>query len=114
MKATEEFKKEIAPFFWSEYGGTFSVCLNAGDYLQEVFEIRGTLGSGYDWESLARVFLEDKCPDLAGKIRFDSEAGMFCACSENAATLQEFVRKFKKTCEDTSSVLNLLRFAELG
>lgn len=56
MGITEEFKKEISPFTWVEYKGTVSVCLNAGEYLQEIFDAladKGFEGGGYDWESLA-------------------------------------------------------------
>lgn len=114
MKVTEEFKKEITPFFWSEYGDAFSVCLNAGDYKQEVLKFRGAMGSGYDWENIARAFLEDQCPDFIEKIQFDSEAGMFCVCSKDAAVLQEFVSRFKKICEDAPSMSNLLDLTELN
>ncbi len=35
------------------------------EYLQDVFDnCEGCEGSGYDWESLAQVFLEEKCSDL--------------------------------------------------
>ncbi len=56
MKITKEFEKEIAPFFWVEHEESASVFLNAGEYLQEIFDTRedeGFEGSGYDWRSLA-------------------------------------------------------------
>ena len=58
MKITKEFEKEIAPFFWVEHEESASVCLNVGEYLQEIFDTRedeGFEGSGYDWGSLAPV-----------------------------------------------------------
>lgn len=83
----EDFSREIAPFFWTEFENEFSVCLNVGEYLQDVFDSRadeGFKGSGYDWENLAMVFIEEKIPDLIDKVEFDSEAGMFCALSKDA------------------------------
>ena len=53
-----------------------------GEYRQEVFDTReeeGFEGNGYDWASLALVFLEEKMPELSDTIDFDPEGSMFCA-----------------------------------
>ncbi|MCY7169950.1 Imm51 family immunity protein [Streptococcus mitis] len=42
-------------------------------------EEEGFEGNGYDWESLALVFLEEKMPELSDAIYFDPEGSMFCA-----------------------------------
>ena len=99
MKITEGFEKEIAPFFWVEHGESASVCLNAGEYLQEIFATReeeGFEGNGYDWGSLAQVFLDEQCADLQEK-----------------DALADFILRFKKACEDKSFILDLFRRAEL-
>ena len=52
MKVTEQFEKEITPFFWIEHEESASVCLNVGEYLQEIFDTRadeGFEGNGY-WQ----------------------------------------------------------------
>ncbi len=116
MEITEKFKNEIAPFFWVEYSSGASACLNAGEYMQEVFDTRadeGFEGSGYDWSSLAQVFLGECCPDLKEKINFDPEADMFCACSADRDALADFILQFKKACEDKKVILELFRRAEL-
>ncbi len=116
MEITEQFEKKIAPFTWSEYKETASVCLDAGIYLQEVFDSRadeGFEGSGYDWESLAKVFLDEKCPELISEINFDSEAGMFCVYSKNMEALQKFILNFKNACMDKTLILDLFSRAEL-
>ena len=116
MNITEQFKKEIAPFGWVELEKSVSVCLNAGEYLQEVFNTRaneGFEGSGYDWESLAQVFLAERCSDLQDKIDFDPEASMFCAYSKDKDALADFILQFKKACEDRSLILDLFSRAEL-
>ncbi|PUV24565.1 Imm51 family immunity protein [Sphingobacterium athyrii] len=44
-----------------------SVCLNVGEYKIEIFQPReeeGFEGNGYDWSSLANVFLEEQIPEL--------------------------------------------------
>ena len=116
MQITEEFKQEIAPFFWVEHKDYASVCLEAGIYLQEVFDTRageGFEGSGYDWESLARVYLEEKMPELVDSLRFDPEAGMFCVYSKQTEDLWAFIRGFKRACEDKPLILDLFCRAEL-
>lgn len=116
MKITEQFKKDITPFFWVQYEEGASVCLNAGEYLQEVFDTRadeGFEGSGYDWGSLAQVFLDEKCPDLQGKINFDPEGDMFCAYFKDKEALADFILRFKKVCEDRPLILDLFSRAEL-
>jgi len=116
MKITKQFETEIAPFFWVDHGESVSVCLKAGEYLQEVFDTRaheGFEGNGYDWGSLAQVFLDEKCPDLQGKIHFDPEGGMFCAYSKDRDALAAFTLRFKKACDDNSLILDLFSRAEL-
>lgn len=117
MKITEEFEKEIAPFCWVEHSTHVSVCLSVEDgYLQEIFDTReeeGFIGNGYDWESLAQVFLDEQRPDLQEKISFDPEAGMFCAYSNDRDALMEFIHQFKKACEDRTLILDLFSRAEL-
>lgn len=116
MKITKQFENEIAPFFWVEQSSGASVCLNAGVYLQEVFDTRaedGFIGNGYDWSSLAQVFLDEKCSDLQEKPDFDPEADMFCAYSSDKDALAEFILRFKKACEDHALISDLFSRAEL-
>ena len=111
-----DFEKKIAPFFWVEHDTSCSVCLTVGEYLQEVFDTRaeeGFEGNGYDWESLARVFLTQQRPRLETEIGFDSEGSMFCAYSKNREALEEFILSFKAACEDRPLILDLFRQAEL-
>ena len=116
MEITENFEQEIAPFFWVDHDASASVCLNVGEYLQEVFDGRaddGFEGNGYDWASLAQVFLDEKCPHLLGKVDFDPEGSMFCAYSNDADALEEFILKFKEACEDRELIADLFSRAEL-
>ena len=116
MKMTDQFEREITPFFWVEHEKSASACLSVGEYLQEVFDTRadeGFEGSGYDWGSLAQVFLEEKCPDLQGKIDFDPEGSMFCAYSRDKDSLAYFILRFKEACEDRALISDLFSRAEL-
>ena len=116
MKMTKQFEKEISPFFWVGQSTGASVCLNAGEYLQEIFDTRadeGVIGNGYDWCSLAQVFLDEKCSDLHDNINFDPEADMFCAYSDDEESLAEFILRFRKACEDKTLISDLFSRAEL-
>ena len=116
MMSYDDWKERIKPFEWMQHDNEFCVCLEACDYLQNVFNTRseeGFEGNGYDWESLAKVFIEEKCQELSDELEFDSEAGMFCVYSEDEKILQDFICSFKKVCEDENLVLDLFSRAEL-
>ncbi len=109
------FKKEIEPFIWCQHEGSFSVILEAGVYKNEIFESRadeGFEGGGYDWGSLAQVFLDEKASHLSS-IKFDPEGSMFCVYSSNKEELKEFIVGFKNACEDNNLILDLFSRAEL-
>ena len=113
---TNNFEEQIKPFFWVEHESTVSVCLNVGEYKTEIFQSReeeGFEGNGYDWESLARVFIEEQAPNFVESVDFDSEGSMFCAYSEDKEALKEFILQFKKVCENEVLIMDLFSRTEL-
>ena len=87
-----------------------------GEYRQEVFDTReeeGFEGNGYDWTSLALVFLEEKMPELSEAIDFDPEGSMFCAYSSKVDALARFALGFKEFCDDINTMKDLFSRAEL-
>ncbi|MEK4424955.1 immunity 51 family protein [Solibacillus sp. FSL K6-1523] len=110
-------KKKIAPFIWVDHEeGSASLCLDVGEYKQELFDMRadeGFEGGGYDWNSLAVVFLKEKMPELNGIVNLDSEASMFCAYSSDKEALGKFAISFKNMCEDGATSKDLFSRAEL-
>lgn len=110
------FKEAIKPFFGVEHENSFSVCLEVGDYKTEIFQTReeeGFEGNGYDWASLAKVFVEEKEPKFKKVVKFDPEGSMFCAYSSELETLKEFIISFKQACENDKLILDLFSRAEL-
>jgi len=107
----------IKPFKIIEGEKSSSVIMSdVGSYKQSIFEERedeGFLGNGYDWASLADVFLQEELPHLAGDIKFDPEADMFCAYSTNHEALIEFADKFYEMCQDETLMADLFSRAEL-
>ena len=113
-----DFNTQIAPFYWVDSDNSSSVCMAEIGYRQDIFDSRadeGFEGSGYDWQSLAVVFLQEKMPHLADKIHFDSESSMFCVWANHADTdaLKDFIIAFKNALDDNTLILDLFSRAEL-
>lgn len=109
--------EKLKPFLLIEHdSGSTSVILNVGTYKNEVFQTRaeeGFEGNGYDWGSLADVFLQERMPELTDVIRFDPEGSMFCAYSKDREALKRFAIGFKGACEDDAVIRELFSRAEL-
>ncbi|MEY9977287.1 Imm51 family immunity protein [Lysinibacillus sp. RC79] len=109
--------EELKPFRWLEHdSGNISFLLEVGIYKQELFETRadeGFQGNGYDWCSLADVYLQEKLPELEGIVRFDPEADMFCAYASEKDALLRFAVGFKQACENDEKIHDLFSRAIL-
>lgn len=118
----EEFNKHLEPFKLMVFDegtedvwATLVLWLNE-DYKQNVFDTRleeGFVGNGYDWNSLAIVFLEEKMPELMEVLSFDSEAGLFSIGSEDVELVKKFAIGFKALCDDESEMTDLFSRATL-
>jgi hypothetical protein len=105
----------LSPFYLVDVEGSCSICLTCeGVYKREVFDKYDENGfcggNGYDWEGVARVFVEENMPDL--EIDYDSEAGMFCALFESKEDAERFVLAFKKAIDDDTAFDALVSQAE--
>lgn len=112
----ELFQKQIAPFSFMKLDDSYMLQLQTGEYLMDVFATReeeGFLGNGYDWESLATVFLEEEFDGDPEEFEFDSEADTFIIYSESGETLAAFAVAFKAACENRVQILDLFFRAEL-
>ena len=118
----EVFNKQLEPFKLMVFDegtedvwATLVLWLNE-EYKQNVFDTRqeeGFVGNGYDWNSLATVFLEEKLPELMEVLSFDSEAGMFAIGSEDVEAVKQFAIGFKALCDDESAMTDLFSRAIL-
>ena len=111
----EPFKLMVFDEGTEDVWATLVLWLNE-DYKQNVFDTRqeeGFLGNGYDWNSLATVFLEEKMPELVDALSFDSEAGLFSIGSEDVEAVKKFALGFKAMCDDASEMMDLLSRATL-
>ena len=118
----EEINKQLEPFKLMVFDegtedvwATLVLWLN-DDYKQNVFDTRqeeGFVGNGYDWNSLANVFLEENIPELMEVLSFDSEAGLFSIGSEEVEAVKKFALGFKVMCDDESEMTDLFSRATL-
>ena len=125
----EELNQQLEPFKLMVFDegtedvwATLVLWLN-DDYKQNVFDTRqeeGFVGNGYDWNSLATVFLEEKMPELMEVLSFDmevlsfdSEAGLFSIGSEDVEAVKKFAIGFKALCDDESKMIDLFSRATL-
>jgi len=111
-----DIQKTIEPFILVYGESSTSVILDVGRYKHEIFlerEDEGFDGGGYDWASLATVFLEEKMPELKSDIGLDPESSMFCAYSKNKEALETFALAFHAMCENSDQMRDLFSRAEL-
>ena len=112
-----DFEQKISPFFWVEHEDSASVCLSdVGSYKADIFAIRadeGFEGNGYDWGSLAAVFVQEQHPEWENLVKFDPEGSMFVAYSSDKKVLSAFILAFKQACEDNKLISDLFLRAEL-
>ncbi|MCL2425466.1 MAG: immunity 51 family protein [Oscillospiraceae bacterium] len=107
-----DFTTQITPFSWIEHenGGAAVVLYTSDNYKTELFKTReneGFEGSGYDWESLAEVYIQEYFPDSQSAIEFDSEHMMFCAYSFELDAFRCFAIGFKEACENDELIADL-------
>ena len=116
---------DISPFTVSVFddpaeGYACSLTLDCdGEYCADIFaqrEDEDFEGNGYDWESIATVYLNEKAPELIPYAEFDSEAGMFCVYfsgKENVDRFKAFVNGFINAVRDKNVLSDLFSRAEI-
>ncbi len=98
-----EFEQSIVPFVFSEDSDQqCSVSLTAFDDFKELFTNHSVEieGNGYDWEAVIKSFLKMYFPKECGKLRFDSEAGMFYMYCSDQTLLKRIVTEIVKVIQD--------------
>lgn len=106
------FDEDILPFYVVDNGDTFSACLDTSlKYKFDEFESSGFEGNGYDWESVATVYMEQN-DEFVDMIEFNSEAGLFEAFADDFDDIKRFISGFKTCCNDKDSFSELLEEAE--
>lgn len=69
--------------------GEYSLCFDAFEAAQDVFEEMGWDGGGYSWHGVVDALVRMKAPELAAKLDYDPEASMFVALSDDPEVLAQ-------------------------
>ncbi|NUO56863.1 MAG: hypothetical protein HOV71_14030 [Hamadaea sp.] len=96
--------------------GKYSLLLNAGSTAVDgLVEELGHEPNGYFWEGVAQLVVRDDAPDLAGRLAYDPEAGMFCAYGTDRAALADLGARMSALANDPIRMRELVeRAAENG
>ncbi|MGW4356215.1 immunity 51 family protein [Nocardia sp. NPDC004582] len=87
-------RETYAPLVFFEYDhrpGHFCLMLSDNHMLasEVVFAESGYDGGGYGWAGVARSAVATRAPELADRVSYDPEAGMFVAYGEDAGALRQ-------------------------
>jgi hypothetical protein len=106
---------DLAPLKFFEYDhkpGSYCLLLTDFDGAQPTFERLGIEGGGYSWEGVARSAIRTHSPDLADRLKFDPEAGMFVAYGTDAAALKKLGQLLAQALHDPKELERLVRAAD--
>lgn len=95
----EIFNKSIAPFEILDHGSKYSFVLHKRNKYDKAFaeyravasnsaKLGNANGNGYDWEILLKNYISETGPANIPTLKYDSEAGLFCAYSEELDKLK--------------------------
>lgn len=106
-------RETFAPLVFFEYDhkpGTY--CLMFSDDkmipVTDVFEECGYQGGGYDWAGVARSAVATRAPELAERVSYDPEAGMFVAYGEDAEALKKLGTLLREAFHDRALLKELI------
>lgn len=106
-------RESFAPLVFFEYDhNPGNYCLMLSDShmveLEEVFAAADYEGNGYGWAGVATTIVRVKAPELADRVKFDPEAGMFVAYGSDAEALQHLGTLLQAAHRDRAVLTDLL------
>jgi hypothetical protein len=106
------FEEDIAPLCWTEGRGEFDLGMEADALPNGIFAKAGWIGTGLDWERLARTFLQALRPEDVPFLQFASSRQAFFCSSRDRALLRRFALDFRDLCADEERAVELLKHSE--
>jgi hypothetical protein len=93
--------------------GNYSLLLNAGTtQVDATIEELGHEPNGYFWEGVAQLLIRDEAAALDGRLKFDPEAGMFCAYGQDPDALEELGNLMSTVATDPARLRTLVTQAK--
>ncbi|MER6914847.1 immunity 51 family protein [Streptomyces sp. NPDC000594] len=110
-------REDLAPLHLFEYDhqpGSYCLMLtdDAMVATQEIFTALGYDGCGYGWAGVARSVLHHRAPELAGRMGFDPEAGMFVAYGDDPEALRLLGVHLRRALTDREALRELIESGE--
>lgn len=105
----KKLKETILPFCWMSDNGRYSLSIEADALNMEIFAEMGVSGNGYDWEKIARAYIEENMPELKSKFSFDCEADTFSVQASAKKALKEFAAAFHQFCMNEAAFKKMLK-----
>ncbi|GAB3159701.1 hypothetical protein GCM10027290_64900 [Micromonospora sonneratiae] len=101
-------------FEYDHAPGNYCLLLSDNDMVDTaaVFEEHGYEGGGYAWAGVARSAVATHAPELADRVRYDPEAGMFVAYGTDAAALEQLGGLLHQAFHDRDALAALIRAGE--
>ncbi|MEU1432385.1 immunity 51 family protein [Nocardia sp. NPDC005746] len=100
-------RETFAPLVFFEYDhkpGHYCLMLSDNHMLsaEAVFAEFGYDGGGYGWAGVARSAVAMRAPELAERLNYDPEAGMFVAYGDDAEALQRLGALLQEAHRDST------------
>ncbi|GAA4658118.1 immunity 51 family protein [Streptomyces buecherae] len=110
-------RESFAPLMFLEYDsapGSYGLILSDDHMVSTAaaFGERGHEGGGYDWEAVARSAIRSRAPELAERVAYDCEAGMFAAHGTDAGALRRLGALLSEAHRDPAVLAAYLEAAD--
>jgi hypothetical protein len=92
--------------------GSYSLCFDAFEATQAIFEEMGWDGGGYSWHGVVDALVQLKAPDLQEKLDYDPEASMFVALSEDQEALAQVAGLIREAIDDPTILREAIENAD--
>ena len=77
--------------------------------VEDEFAAYGQYGNGYGWAGVARSAVHAHAPEVAERLSYDPEAGMFIARSSDLEALQRLAALLSEAFHDRARLAELIR-----
>ncbi|MET8628571.1 immunity 51 family protein [Kitasatospora sp. NPDC004669] len=77
--------------------------------VEDEFTACGREGNGYGWEGVARSAVRSHAPEVADRLTYGSEAGMFVARSHDLDALRRLATLLSQAFHDRTQLAELIR-----
>jgi hypothetical protein len=101
------------PFKFFEYAhrpGTYCLLLSDASMadVMDVFEECGYYGNGYGWTGVARAAIRTYAPEIADRVAYDPEAGLFVAYGDDPDALRRLGGMLRDAFHDHDTLAGLI------